>query len=276
MALQKMIVSAVKAGESSGVAKYPYQFYAKVSEKADSETLVVNIVMPVGGKETGFYRFPRDGESVLVDSASDGQYYLLGYIPSDSEVRNNFLTNQPGGLLALTAFWSFGNLMPAGDQVIPPPPGLASNGLTQTLLLCALSPGGVRKVKERYAEYFRLGVDVLTGTDNWEASLADSRMPHERLPDPDWTKASDKSAAEWQDEAGIAESPDDEKEKSIARFIAESIGRPLPSPEAPPESGEGRGNRNENGNKNENRNANGNAGGHNRWKPELPNARDKH
>ncbi|MDR2433724.1 MAG: hypothetical protein LBD47_04065, partial [Treponema sp.] len=98
----------------------------------------------------------------------------------------NQCPDQPGGLLSLSAFWSFGNLMPAGEQVIPTPPGLAANGLTQTLLLCALAPGGVRKVKERYAEYFRLGVEVLTGADNWEASLADSKMPHEQLSEPDW------------------------------------------------------------------------------------------
>ncbi|MDR1030429.1 MAG: hypothetical protein LBL76_06105, partial [Treponema sp.] len=69
----------------------------------------------------------------------------------------NECPDQPGGLLSLSAFWASGNLMPTGDQVIPTPPGLAANGLVQTLLLCALAPGGVRKVKERYAEYFRLG-----------------------------------------------------------------------------------------------------------------------
>jgi hypothetical protein len=113
--------------------------------------------------------------------------------------------------------------------VIPAPPGLASNGLTQTLLLCALSPGGVRKVKERYAEYFRLGVEVLTGADNWEASLADSRMPHEQLPEPDWSKASDKSAADWQAEAGIADLDAAEKEKVIGRMIAEARGGTSPT-----------------------------------------------
>jgi mono/diheme cytochrome c family protein len=139
----------------------------------------------------------------------------------------NECPDQPGGLLSLSAFWSFGNLMPAGDQVIPTPPGLASNGLTQTLLLCALSPGGVRKVKERYAEYFRLGVEVLTGADNWEASLAEGKMPHEQLPEPDWSKASDKSASDWQAEMGIAELKTEEKEKAIKGMIAEAKGEDL-------------------------------------------------
>jgi hypothetical protein len=151
----------------------------------------------------------------------------------------NECPDQPGGLLSLSAFWSFGNLMPTGEQVIPAPPGLASNGLTQTLLLCALAPGGVRKVKERYAEYFRLGLEVLTGADNWEASIADSKMPHEQLPDPDWSRASDKSAADWQAEAGIADLDAAEKEKVIGRMIAEALAGTPPAAAANGASGNG-------------------------------------
>jgi hypothetical protein len=138
----------------------------------------------------------------------------------------NGCPDQPGGLLSLSAFWSYGNLLPTGDQTVPTPPGLAANGLTQTLLLCALAPGGVRKVKERYAEYFRLGIEVLTGGDNWEASLTDMKMPHEYIPTPDWSKASDKSASEWQGEMGITDMPEAEKEKRIAGIIAAAIAGP--------------------------------------------------
>jgi hypothetical protein len=158
----------------------------------------------------------------------------------------NECPDQPAGLLCLSAFWAFGNLLPAGDQVIPTPPGLASNGLTQTLLLCALAPGGVRKVKERYALYFSLGVEVLTGADNWEASLADRKMPHEKLPDPDWTRASDKSAAEWQAEAGVGALDEAEKEKAIARLIAQAKGGESFSL-APAQGNGGKGNGNGNG-----------------------------
>ncbi|MHB9292732.1 hypothetical protein Holit_01835 [Hollandina sp. SP2] len=167
----------------------------------------------------------------------------------------NQCPGQPGGLLSLTAFWSFGNLMPSGDQVIPTPPGLAANGLSQTLLLCALAPGGVRKVKERYAEYFRLGIEVLTGTDNWEASLAETKMPHERLPDPDWSKASDKSAADWQAEAGIGDLGEAEKAETIARMIAQAKGKgaePAPGSSGPQAQGDG----------------NGAAATYKRWKPQ--------
>ncbi|MDR2630376.1 MAG: hypothetical protein LBC60_05590 [Spirochaetaceae bacterium] len=165
----------------------------------------------------------------------------------------NECPDQPGGLLSLSAFWSFGNLMPAGDQVIPTPPGLASNGLTQTLLLCALAPGGVRKVKERYAEYFRLGVEVLTGADNWEASLVEGKMPHEHLPEPDWSKASDKSAADWQAEMGIADLETEEKEKAITGMIAEAKGEDLAAGVSPPKR---------------NGVPNGTAPVYKRWKPE--------
>jgi hypothetical protein len=169
----------------------------------------------------------------------------------------NECPDQPGGLLSLSAFWSFGNLMPAGDQMVPTPPGLAANGLVQTLLLCALAPGGVRKVKERYAEYFRLGVEVLTGADNWEASLADGKMPHEQLPEPDWTKATDKSATEWQAEVGIGDLPEAEKEALITRMIA-GAKEGTPTPEPP---GNGNNNGNDNGT---------NPPAYKRWKPDQP------
>jgi hypothetical protein len=94
----------------------------------------------------------------------------------------NECPDTPAGLLALSAFWAFGNLMPGGDQTVPTPPGLAANGLTQVLLMCALHKGGTRKLKERYELYFNLGMDVLSGKDNWEGSLADGQAPHETIP----------------------------------------------------------------------------------------------
>jgi hypothetical protein len=93
----------------------------------------------------------------------------------------NECPDTPAGLLALSAFWASGNLMPGGEQIIPVPPGLAANGLNQTLLMCALHKGGTRKLKERYELYFNLGVDVLSGKDNWEESLVSGKAPHETL-----------------------------------------------------------------------------------------------
>jgi hypothetical protein len=179
----------------------------------------------------------------LSDNALSAVYCWVA-APNEENSRHcldvgNECPDQPGGLLSLSAFWAFGNLMPAGEQVIPTPPGLASNGLVQTLLLCALAPGGVRKVKERYAEYFRLGVEVLTGADNWDFSLVESKMPHEQIPEPDWSKAMDKSAADWQTEGGIADIDDAEKEKNIKRMIADALGRPLPAADRTAVSGSG-------------------------------------
>ncbi|MDR1147881.1 MAG: hypothetical protein LBK66_04555 [Spirochaetaceae bacterium] len=93
----------------------------------------------------------------------------------------NECPDTPAGLLALSAFWASGNLMPGGEQIVPTPPGLAANGLNQTLLMCALHKGGTRKLKERYELYFNMGIDVLSGKDNWEESLASGKAPHETL-----------------------------------------------------------------------------------------------
>jgi hypothetical protein len=93
----------------------------------------------------------------------------------------NECPDTPAGLLSLSAFWASGNLMPGGEQVVPTPPGLAANGICQVLLMCALHKGGTRKLKERYELYFKLGVDVLSGADNWESSLTSESAPHEKF-----------------------------------------------------------------------------------------------
>jgi hypothetical protein len=94
----------------------------------------------------------------------------------------NECPDTPAGLLALSSFWAFGDLMPGGKQIVPTPPGLAANGMDKVLLMCALHKGGTRKLKERYEHYFNLGVDVLGGKDNWAESLAGGKPPHEYTP----------------------------------------------------------------------------------------------
>ncbi|HBO59302.1 MAG TPA: hypothetical protein DD624_05270 [Alphaproteobacteria bacterium] len=91
----------------------------------------------------------------------------------------NECPDTPAGLLALTAFWAGGNLMPEGEQVVQTPAGLAANGLCQVLLMCALHKGGTRKLKERYEHYFDLGVSVMTGEDNWDENVRLGQAPHE-------------------------------------------------------------------------------------------------
>ena len=91
----------------------------------------------------------------------------------------NECSDTPAGLLSLCAFWAGGNLMPdpENDQVIPTPNGLAANGICQVLLMCALHKGGTRKLKERYELYFKLGVEVMTGKNNWEKEIVPEEEP---------------------------------------------------------------------------------------------------
>ena len=112
----------------------------------------------------------------------------------------NECPDMPAGLLALCAFWAGGNLLPEGEQVVPTPPGLAANGLCQVLLMCALHKGGTRKLKERYEHYFNLGVDVMTGQNNWDLSVIEGEAPHEEqeLPkaDPSSVPVPEKNVSE--------------------------------------------------------------------------------
>jgi hypothetical protein len=89
----------------------------------------------------------------------------------------NECPDTPAGLLSLSAFWAYGNLMPLGEQTVPTPPGLAANGLSQTLLLCALHQGGRRKLKERYEEYFRLGWMYLPARTTGQPPWRKARCP---------------------------------------------------------------------------------------------------
>ena len=91
----------------------------------------------------------------------------------------NECSDTPAGLLSYCAFWAGGNLMPEGEQVVPTPAGLAANGICQVLLMCALHKGGTRKLKERYEHYFNLGVEVMTGKNNWEKSVVTGDAPHD-------------------------------------------------------------------------------------------------
>ncbi|MCP3968499.1 MAG: hypothetical protein GY750_14215 [Lentisphaerae bacterium] len=74
----------------------------------------------------------------------------------------------PEGLCALAAYWSSSDLTPDQKNPITPPPGLASNGILNTIFMCAMKKGGSKTYEERYEEYFNLGVDCLTGVCTWD------------------------------------------------------------------------------------------------------------
>jgi hypothetical protein len=86
MALKKLTVTD-KQGKD--IAAFPYQFYAT----DDTTISVVNILMPLGGKESGLFRFPKAGESIMVDQDGDNKYYLIGYHPISTDATNTIFTN---------------------------------------------------------------------------------------------------------------------------------------------------------------------------------------
>jgi hypothetical protein len=91
MALTRMTVC--NKGDCALTAQFPYQFYAQ--RAVDVRPVIVNLVMPLGGKETGLYRCPKIGESVLVDDdgkSNNPSYYLIGYLPNEADASTNFLT----------------------------------------------------------------------------------------------------------------------------------------------------------------------------------------
>ncbi|MCQ2966218.1 MAG: hypothetical protein MJ250_05725 [Alphaproteobacteria bacterium] len=90
----------------------------------------------------------------------------------------NACPDKPAGLLALSTFWSFGNMLPEGDTVVHTPPGLAANGICQTLLTCALAKGGTRTLKERYQHYVDLGIRVMIGEFLWDEAVLNGEVPH--------------------------------------------------------------------------------------------------
>ena len=110
---------------------------------------------------------------------------VYSYIVSPDEenankcyVIGNKCPDTPEGLLALCAFWSFGDLMPLGKNIVKTPTGLFGNGLNSLMLMMALAQGGDKKLKERYKTYFYFGSEVATGLSNWSKSLEKKLPPH--------------------------------------------------------------------------------------------------
>jgi len=157
--------------------------------------------------------------------SNDAMQAVYRWVVSPDEINSqkaldigNECPETPAGLLSLCAFWAGGNLTPQGKQVIPTPAGLAANGLTQVLLMCALHKGGTRKLKERYEHYFNLGVEVLTGQSNWEESVIEGEAPH----DADLFDQPDTEAKEEKETNAL-----EKTKKSVKEDVAEKEPAPV-------------------------------------------------
>lgn len=93
----------------------------------------------------------------------------------------NVIPDKPEGILALVAFWSYGNLAPGSQNVVKTPAGMMANGLNGVMMMSALQDGGELKPKERFEKYYNLGYQVLIGADNWGQSVEEHRPPHKEL-----------------------------------------------------------------------------------------------
>ncbi len=96
----------------------------------------------------------------------------------------NATPDTPQGMLASTAFWSYGNLMPQGKTVIKTPPGLPGNGLNSVLLMCAVHKGGTRKFKQRYEHYLDLGLQTACNLNDFASTLERPASPHRKTGAP--------------------------------------------------------------------------------------------
>lgn len=111
---------------------------------------------------------------------------VFAYIAAPDEVNaqrlldlGNKIPDKNEGLLSLVAFWSYGDLMPQGKQVIPTPAGLMSNGLNCLLLSCALQQGGIFNFAQRFQRYYNFGYECLLGKSNWSPYVAAGISLHE-------------------------------------------------------------------------------------------------
>ncbi|MCQ2966507.1 MAG: hypothetical protein MJ250_07220, partial [Alphaproteobacteria bacterium] len=121
---------------------------------------------------------PPEMPEIKLKKAKEALRSVYNWVVAPDEVNakkcmdmGNSCPDTPAGVLSYCAFWAWGDMMPGEGKkniVVKTPPGLMSNGFSQMLLMCALQKGGTRKLKERYEEYFHLGIEVLTGKNLWD------------------------------------------------------------------------------------------------------------
>jgi len=104
MELKEMIVTDEKGSsgdEIKGTIRLkdrstdPFTFYALENPTTGSTAIPheIQIVMPLGGNDSGFFRQPRVGEKVLI-AKGDSTFYLMGYIPRTQKCFSTFCDGQ--------------------------------------------------------------------------------------------------------------------------------------------------------------------------------------
>jgi hypothetical protein len=78
--------------------KLPYEFAAAEDTSDTKSYRIVNIVMPLGGSQSALFRYPKEGEKVLVGVDDSDNSYLLGYIP-EKNTNDNIYTGNDNNMI---------------------------------------------------------------------------------------------------------------------------------------------------------------------------------
>lgn len=141
---------------------------------------------------------PEKDEVALRKNKEEALSCVYRYIISPDEDNagacyeiGNKAPDTPEGLLALVAFWSFGDLMPKGETVVKTPSGLMANGINSLLLMLSLKEGGEKDFNARYEKYSSLGIEVADGSSNWGESI--EKKPESRIAPPKFNETEERS-----------------------------------------------------------------------------------
>lgn len=85
----------------------------------------------------------------------------------------------PAGCAALSAFWSGGSLAPKGLPDVPPADDLTARGVAACVMLAGVV-AAPEKAPERYQDFLKIGLDVASGADRWQAVAASPPQPPAR------------------------------------------------------------------------------------------------
>lgn len=87
----------------------------------------------------------------------------------DADKVTEMIDDTAEGMLAQSAFWSYGNIALAENDGtnVPVPAGLAANGLRIAIMLMTIEDGGFQSSKKRAEQYLDLGMEIACGRHNW-------------------------------------------------------------------------------------------------------------